>query len=279
MSDKEIEDLKTLIKSLDIRLRNDEISKEEYNSLKAKYEARLQEEIALVKEKSFLKDLSYVSISGSGKVTNSYISISGSGKIDGWHGGTIDISGSGKVTDDEIKVSGSATLPGDLKTHTVKASGSLKANGPIESNIFVCSGSCIVDGSLIAHEKMAISGSAKINGPILGGLVASNGALKVDGSIKCREAELNGAYNIKNNVECQESFSSELDSKCSIDGDLICGGDVYIEMTKGKGRLNVNQIISQGEVQLEGVTAEYVSGKTVKLGPDCKIGMVEEISN
>ncbi len=278
MSDKEIEDLKTLIKSLDIRLRNDEINQEEYDSLKAKYEKRLQEEIELVKEKSFLKDLSYISISGSGKVTNSYISISGSGKIDGWSGGSIDISGSGKITDDEIKVSGSATLPGDLKTHTVKASGSIKANGPLESNIFICSGACKIEGSLIAYEKMDISGSATINGPILGGLVASNGALKVEGSIKCREAELNGAYKIRNNVECQESFTSELDSKCTINGDLICGGDVYIEMAKGKGRLKVNQIISKGNVQLEGVTAEFVSGKTVKLGADCIIGKIEEIS-
>ncbi|MFX0084986.1 MAG: hypothetical protein ACFFAU_04865 [Candidatus Hodarchaeota archaeon] len=278
MSDKEIEDLKTLIKSLDIRLRNDEISQEEYDNLKAKYEKRLEEEIELVKEKSFLKDLSYVSISGSGKVTNSYISISGSGKIDGWHGGTIDISGSGKITDDEIKVSGSAVLPGDLKTHTVKASGSLKANGPIESHIFICSGACKIEGSLIAHEKMEISGSGKINGSILGGLVISSGSIKVDGSIKCREAELNGAYKITKNVECQESFTSELDSKCTIDGDLICGGDVYIEMAKGKGRLKVNQVISQGNVQLEGVTAEYVCGKTIKLGTDCYIGKVEEIS-
>ena len=277
MSDKEVDDLKTLIKSLEIRLRNEEIDGEEYKELKAKYEMKLQEEIDLLKEKSFsLKDLSYISISGSGKVTNSYISISGSGKVEGWKGGTIAISGSGKISDDEIKVSGSASLPGNLKTHTVTASGSLKVNGPIESNIFVSSGSCKVDGSLVAHEKLAIAGSGKIEGPILAGNVALSGSLKINGSIKCREAEIKGSYKIKKNVECQDSFISELDSKCSIDGDLICGGDVTIEMEKASGRLSVNQIISQGNVYLEGVSADCVFGKSVKIGNDCNIGNVEE---
>ena len=77
MSNKEISDLKTLIKALDIRLNAEEITKEEYSSLKEKYEQRLNEEIKLLKENSLFRNLSYVSISGSGKVTDSYISISG----------------------------------------------------------------------------------------------------------------------------------------------------------------------------------------------------------
>lgn len=278
MSEKEIKDLKTLIKSLDIRLRNEEITHEEYSDLKRKYEEKLQLEISLAKGKSFLKDLSYISISGSGKITNSYISISGSGKVEGWRGGTIAISGSGKISDDEIKISGSAKLPGDLKTHTVKASGSLKADGSLESTIFVCSGSCKINGSLIAHDSAKISGSAKIDGSILAGRVVSSGSIKVNGNIKCREAELNGSYKIEESIECQEYFRSELESKSSIDGDLICGGNITIEISKGNGRLNVNQIISQGEVYIEGVTADYVSGRVVKIGKECNIGKVEEIS-
>ncbi len=83
-------------------------------------------------------------------------------------------------------------------------------------------------------------------------------------------------YTFKKNVECQDSFISELNSKCTIDGDLICGGDVTIEMEKASGRLSVTQIISQGNVYLEGVSADYVSGKSVKIGNDCNIGNVEE---
>ncbi len=44
MSNKEVDDLKTLIKSLEIRLRNEEINEEEYKELKAKYEMKLQED-------------------------------------------------------------------------------------------------------------------------------------------------------------------------------------------------------------------------------------------
>lgn len=278
MSNKEIEDLKTLIKALDIRLRNEELSQEEYDNLKAKYETKLNEEIHLVREKSILKNLSYIRISGSGKITDSYIKISGSGRIDGWRGGSISISGSGKISSDEIKVSGSALLPGDLETHTLKASGSIKVDGPLETTIFTSSGSCKIKGYLIAHEKLTISGSGKIEADVRGGHVVSRGSLKVAGAVLCVSAELNGSYFIKGNVECQDSFISELDSECSIGGDLLCSGDVRIERSKRRGQLQVEQILAEGDVYLEGVTARYVSGKTVELGPDCQVEKVEEKS-
>ncbi|MFX0014751.1 MAG: hypothetical protein ACFFB2_00875 [Promethearchaeota archaeon] len=276
MSNKEVEDLKTLIKALDIRFKNEEISVEEYNNLKEKYEARLEEEISLVKEKSFLKNLSYISISGSGKVTDSYISISGSGKVDGWRGGSIAISGSGKISEDEIKVSGSASLPGDLKTHTLKASGSVKADGPIETTIFKSSGSCKIEGDLIAHETLAISGSGSIEADLKGGDISSSGALKVTGEVQCINADLNGAYRIGGNVKCQGSFTSEINSKCTIEGDLICGGNVQIEQGSHRGQLRVDKILAEGDVYLEGVSAQYVEGKTVKIGPECHVDKVEE---
>jgi cytoskeletal protein CcmA (bactofilin family) len=278
LSNKEIDDLKTLIKALDIHLKNEEISQEEYDNLKAKYEAKLNEEISLVKEKSFLKNLSYISISGSGKVTDSYIKISGSGRVDGWKGGSIAISGSGKISDEEIKVSGSASLPGDLQTHTLKASGSVKADGPIETTIFKCSGSCKIDGELVAHETLVISGSGKIIGDVNAGNLSSSGSLGVAGEVQCVNAELNGAYKIDGNVNCQESFVSEINAKCFIKGDLICGGNVYIEQHSHRGQLKVDQIFAEGDIYLEGVSAQFVSGKTVKIGPDCQVDKVEEKS-
>ena len=57
MSNKEIEDLKTLIKALEIRLHADEISEAEYKELKEKYETKLQEELVAVKEHSFLRNM------------------------------------------------------------------------------------------------------------------------------------------------------------------------------------------------------------------------------
>lgn len=278
MSNKEIEDLKTLIRALDIRFKNEELSQEEYDNLKAKYEAKLNEEIGLVKEKSFLRNLSYISISGSGKVTDSYIKISGSGKVDGWRGGSIAISGSGKISDEEIKVSGSASLPGNLQTHTLKASGSVKADGPIETTIFKSSGSCKIKGDLVAHETLTISGSGNIAADVKAGNFSSSGSLGVAGEVQCVNAELNGAYKIGGNVNCQDSFISEINSKCTIEGDLLCNGDVHIEQSTHRGKLQVNQILADGDVYLEGVSTRYVRGKTVKLGPECQVENVEEKS-
>ena len=278
MSNKEIEDLKTLIKALDIRLRNEEISEQEYQALKEKYEEKLTQEIAVVKENSFLKNLSYVSISGSGKVTDSYISISGSGRIEGWKEGTITISGSGKVTDEEIKISGSGTLPGDLKTEILKVSGSFKTGGALETSQFSSSGSFKVDGPLTVHESFKSSGAGKIDGELLAenASVISSGALKVEGDVLCNDAELSGSYKIHGDVNCNETFTSELSDKCTIDGDLNCGGKIYIEQKSRKGTLQVDSISSKDEVYVEGVKADTIRGKVVKVGPDCEIGSIEE---
>ncbi|MHA1975117.1 MAG: polymer-forming cytoskeletal protein [Candidatus Hodarchaeales archaeon] len=278
MSNKEIDELKTLIKSLDIRLKNDEISKAEYEELKEKYEKRLEEEIRLIKEKSFLQDLSYISISGSGKVTDSYIKISGSGLVEGWHGGSIKISGSGLITDDEIKISGSGVIPGDLKTTRLSVSGAFKSEGSLEATTVNISGSCKIEGSLTVYERVAVSGSIKIGGDLIANEaeLVSGGSLKVEGLVTCFTAELNGKYNIGGDLSCQDSFTSYLTSKSRINGDIKCGGDVYIEQEKRGGILKVPRIIAQGDVYVEGVETEYISGRTVKIGPKCKIGDVEE---
>ncbi|MHA1940306.1 MAG: hypothetical protein ACW97P_01115 [Candidatus Hodarchaeales archaeon] len=278
MSNKEIEDLKTLIKALDIRLRSEEISEAEYNELKAKYESKLDEELVLVKEKSFLKNLSYLSISGSGKVTDSYISISGSGKIEGWREGTIVISGSGKITEDEIKISGSGVLPGDLSTNAVKSSGSLKTEGSLETSTFKSSGSMKINGDLIVHETFKSSGAGKIDGNFQAktASVVFSGAIKVNGEMVCDEAELSGAFKINGPVNCNGSFTAELSDKSTIDGDLISGGDIYIEQKSSRGFLVVESIQSDGEIYLEGVKTNSVRGKSVKVGDNCEIGSIEE---
>ena len=278
MSNKEISDLKTLIKALEIRLNAKEITEEEYTTLKEKYNNQLNEEIKLVKENSLFRNLSYVSISGSGKVSDSNISISGSGRIEGWKGGTIKISGSGKISDEEIKISGSGVLPGDLVAEVLKVSGSLKVQGALETSSFISSGSFKVEGPLTINRDCTTSGSGKIEGSLLAhnASLVTSGSLKVQGDVFCHEAELAGAYKIGGSVKCNGSFSSELDNKCVIDGDLICGGDVYIEQDSRKGSLTVENIESSGEVYLEGVKAKSVSGKKVKLGEDCQIDSVTE---
>lgn len=278
MSNKEISDLKTLIKALDIRLSAEEITKEEYSSLKEKYEQRLDEEIKLVKENSLFRNLSYVSISGSGKVTDSHISISGSGRVEGWKGGTIKISGSGKISEEAIKISGSGVLPGDLVAEELKVSGSVKVEGPLEVSIFKTSGSFKVEGPLTVNSKFTVSGSGKIEGSLLAQKASfiSSGSIKVEGDAFCNEADLSGAYEVLGSVNCDESFSSELNGKSKIRGDLVCGGDVYIEQGSSRGSLSVENIQSSGEVYLEGVRAKSVSGKKVKLGDDCEIDSITE---
>ena len=78
--------------------------------------------------------------------------------------------------------------------------------------------------------------------------------------------------------KCNDQRISEINAKCLIEGDLICGGDVHIEQSTHRGRLKVDRILAEGDIYLEGVTAQYVSGKTVKIGPECQVESVEEKS-
>lgn len=278
MSSKEINELKTLLKALDIRLKNEEISQHEYETLKQKYAARLEEQVSLVKEKSFLKNISYVSISGSGKVTDSYVSISGSGRIEGWKGGSISISGSGKISDDEIRISGSGSLPGDMVTQKLTVSGSLNVDGALETEKLTSSGSLRIDGPLTVKDLLAISGSAKINGAIDAheATVNINGSLKAKGNVTCNEAEMNGSYKVEGNMDCTGSFISELDGKSQIEGSLSTGGDVHIEQDRSSASLELDSIRAKGKVYVEGVIAQLVQGRTVEIGPNCDIKTVEE---
>ena len=278
MSSKEIKELKTLLKALDIRFKSKEISQDEYETMKQKYQMQLDEQISLVKENSFLKDISYVSISGSGKVTDSYVSISGSGRVDGWKGGSISVSGTGKISDDEVRISGSGSLPGDLVTRKLNVSGSLKVDGALETEKLMSSGSFKIEGPLIVKEVLAISGSGKIEGNLDADEATVNvsGSLKVEGTMTCNEAEMNGSYKIEGNVECVGSFISELGGNSRIKGSLSAGGDVHIEQDRSSASLKLDNIRAKGKVYVEGVTAQIVQGKTVEIGPNCNIERVQE---
>ena len=278
----ETEKTQKMLKSLEERFRSGDISQEEYNALKMKYQARLeqtdadQEDFGEQAPKRATPRM--VSISGSGQVTDDYVSISGSGSVEGWGGGSIKISGSGKVSKDKIAVSGSAKLSGDLQSEIVKSSGSLKVEGDIQARVMKCSGSTKIEGDLIVEEEAKFSGAAKIEGDLLvkEGDLDVSGAAKIEGNVEAKDAYFEGAFQIGGDVSA-ETFEAEMGDKCKIDGTLRAR-DVNIKQDRRRAYLKVKAIEATGNVSLEGVSADLVTGKKVEIGPECDIKEVREES-
>lgn len=278
----ESEKAKKMLEALEERLKNGDVSIEEYNQLKAKYQARLSQ--TDVEEESFDKDKPrkamprMISISGSGQVTEDYISISGSGSVEGWGSGSIKISGSGKISDDKISVSGSAKLSGDVKSEIIKSSGSLKVEGDVQAGVMKCSGSTKVEGDLTIEDEAKFSGAVKIEGDlrVKDGELGVSGAAKIDGNVTAKDASFDGAFRISGDVSAV-NFEAEMGDKCKIGG-VLRATDVNIRQDHRRGHLRLKEIQATGQVYLEGVSADLVTGKTVKLGPDCEIKEVREES-
>lgn len=278
----ETEKTQKMLKALEERFKNGDISQEEYNALRMKYQARLeqtdvdQEDLGEQVPKRATPRM--VSISGSGQVTDDYVSISGSGSVEGWGGGSIKISGSGKVSKDKIAVSGSAKLSGDLKSEIVKSSGSLKVEGDIQARVMKCSGSTKIEGDLIVEEEAKFSGAAKIEGDLLvkGGDLDVSGAAKIEGNVEAKDAYFEGAFQIGGDVSV-ETFGAEMGDKCKIDG-ILRARDVSIKQDRRRAYLKVEEIQATGNVYLEGVSANLVTGKKVEIGPECDVKEVREES-
>ncbi|MFX0113698.1 MAG: polymer-forming cytoskeletal protein [Candidatus Hodarchaeota archaeon] len=276
------EKAKRMLEALDERLRNGDISQEEYNQLKAKYQARLEsstvEEEDTGQEKAKKAFPRMISISGSGQVTEDHISISGSGSVEGWHGGSIKISGSGKISEDQISVSGSAKLSGDLKSEIIKSSGSLKVEGDVQARVMKSSGSTKIEGDLIVEDEAKFSGSAKIEGnvQVKDGDLKASGAAKIEGNVEAKDVFFGGAFQIGGDVST-DTFEAEMGDKCAIGG-ILRATNVDIKQDRRRAYLKVKEIHATGRVYLEGVSADVVAGKKVELGPDCDVKEVREES-
>jgi len=278
----ETEKTKKLLKALEERLKNGDITQEEYKDLRAKYQARLgytgtEEEGS--EEKSPKQTIPrMVSISGSGRVTDDYISISGSGSVEGWGSGSIKISGSGKISKDEINVSGSAKLSGDFRTGSIKSSGDLKVEGDVQAKNVRSSGSTKIEGDLTVEESAKFSGSLKIEGDIHGkdSELAVSGAAKIEGDIEAKDVSLEGAFRIEGDVTA-DVLKVEMANDCEIEG-MIRARDVNIKQRTSRAHLEVAEIQATGHVYLEGVSAKRVAGEKVEIGPDCDIGEIQEES-
>ncbi len=267
-----------ILRKLEERLANGEISEETYKTIKARYEKQERmkqdefededddvetDEIPIETEGKTKR----VNLSGASKTADvncQYFSASGASKVEGY------------LKADEAKVSGATKVVGDAKIGNLDVRGSFKVEGKTEANTMELSGASKFVGPVKA-KQIKSRGSSKFEAHIDAEEFSSSGALKIVSDVDSKTFTATGAFKIEGTLN-----GHEIMLKPGGDSSVthIKGGDILVESGGGglfsmfnKGKLEAKTIIGD-KIYLENTIADEVEGEDVKIGPGCKVRLV-----
>lgn len=275
-----------ILRRLEERLARGEISEKTYIEIKARYEAEPEEAevppstpsvegtvaqatqaAARATEEAVRaagEALRAVDFSGLGvRLSDEMIKIAGAGVVSGQ-----------PVRTREFKAAGSARVRGDLEAESTKVAGSCAFEGSVRTDEFRASGSVRVEGALSA-DNLEASGSLEVGKDLTADKVVTSGSLRIGGAAKADSFQASGSVRIQgplvaDSVDIELAGSSTVQS---IEADSVrvraSGG-----FLRSRGDLTVGRIQAD-DVYLEGTTADLVVADRVRLGPHCRVKVVE----
>lgn len=300
---------KDILRKLEERLARGEINETTYLEIKARYEAEPEEPEE--PEAPPMEDLGASIGAAVAQATTSAARVAEeAARVVGEAMGSLDFSGIGtKLSEESIKIVGSGVVSGNpVRTVEFRAAGSAKVQGSLEAQVAKVAGSCIFEGD-VRVEEFRCSGSARIAGSLTADEVESSGSLQVEGNIQAEEISVGGSLHVKGNVHAEEFRSGgsiRIDGSVEVE-EFHSGGAVRIEgglkaeevaidlggtskittidaeeirvkATGGffrvRGELTADRIVGN-EVELEATVATFVKGDEVRIGPHCRIDVVE----
>ena len=291
---------KDILRRLEERLARGEISEKTYTEIKARYDAEpdeSEESDAATPEFGAAVSMPDLGASISAAVTQATSEATRAAgeaaRAVGEAMRAVDFTGIGtRLSDESIKIVGSGVVSGNpVRTHEFKAAGSAKVQGSLEAEVARIAGSCSFEGD-VTVEELRSSGSTRVAGRLHAETVESSGSLQVEGDVGAEEITSSGSFQVRGKVET-ESFRSS--GAVRIDGGLKAedvtidlGGSSRISTIEAeqvrvkatgaffrpRGELTAEKI--QGEnVELEATSAALVKGELVRIGPHCRIDIVE----
>ena len=217
------------------------------------------------------------------------MNIAGSGSLPGGdYNEAIHISGSGKLTGSvsctELHIAGSGKVEGDLSCGgDLKISGSGKIVGSARTGSISVAGSGNIGGQASAERDIHIAGSLH-SGPVRCSTLKITGTLNADGDVSAEEAIVRGSIHAAGliNAEKVDIVLGGNSSADSIGGSTITvstrienkGFFARLFTGGGHGTLTVTNSIEGDLITLENTEAASVTGRIVKIGPNCRIGQV-----
>ncbi len=281
---------KDTLRKLEERLARGEISEKTYLEIKARYDAEPEEpeeEAPFAGLGSTIEAAVSQATEGASRAAEEAMRAVGEAMR------AVDFSGIGaKLSDEAIKIVGSGVVKGNpVKTVEFKSAGSARVQGPLVAEVARIAGSCICEGD-VTVEELHCAGSTRIAGRLKAEEVEASGFLQVEGDIEAEELSSSGSLHVGGHVRTEEFRST---GSVKIDGGLkaeevridlggtskiptIEAGDIQVKATGGffrvRGELTTERIEGR-EIELEATTATLVKGDEVRIGPHCRIDVVE----
>lgn len=237
--------------------------------------------------------------------------ISGMGKANGGKFMNVDISGLGTIMGDveaeRIDFSGKGTIQGDaIFSRKLEISGMGTVTGTCKGGQIISSGSGLLQGQ-VEVELVEAAGNLKVHGEARIQELLNDGRCRFEQSLKAEKISSRGLLSVGADVETEEFYSQGSFSiggllnanKMDIEIHGYCqareiGGE-EVRVTSGRyisraiiGKLLspflgsgreldklTAEVIEGTVVSVEYTVAKVVRGQAVKIGPECKIDLVE----
>ncbi len=278
---------KDVLRKLEERLARGEITEKTYLEIKARYDTEPEEPEEVAQPAGTISDIGATIGATVAQATEEASRMVG----EAMH--AVDFSGIGThLSDESIKIVGSGAVSGNpVKTVEFRAAGSARVQGSLEAETARVAGSCTFEGD-VHVEEFRSAGSTRVVGNLTAEEIEASGSLQVDGAIATEEISSSGSLYVKGRVDAEEFRSS---GSVRIEGglkaeevDIDLGGtskistieaeEIRVKATGGffrvRGDLTAERIEGQ-EVELEATTAALVKGQEVRIGPHCRIDVVE----
>lgn len=219
------------------------------------------------------------------------ITINGMGDVQGGSYNRVTISGMGKVNGgleaNVVMLNGSGTLEGDVTARELTVNGNGKVKGALEAHELENNGRLTVNGDAEVGD-LRNRGRLHVLGNVTGLDVATYGSLTVGGDVEARSFKSRGMFEIGGNLHAQDvdlevtgvSRLNEIVGEHVRVALLISGLPGVMKLLSAffpkfeDNQLRVNRIAGT-TLMLEQVQADKVSGRYVKIGPNCRIQQVE----
>jgi cytoskeletal protein CcmA (bactofilin family) len=212
------------------------------------------------------------------------LTINGFGASNGGQFTNVTLNGKGTVNSDiecdNFESNGTGSVKGNLHSKTAKISGNGKITGNIESSMLSIEGRGKIENNAIVN-RLKVSGNTSIGG-----------------NLKCEEMKVKGRITVGGNCEtdlfkgeCYFSIGGLLNAD-RVDVKLFgecnaqeIGGQTIVVRQKTSLMANLfkpffqtfleTDLIEGDHIEIESTKAKIVRGNNVRIGPNCKIGLVE----
>lgn len=194
---------------------------------------------------------------------------------------------------EKVTVIGEGTVSGEIDCFTCKTQGTSQLSGNVKCDSFHVSGTSNVKGKLMA-ERIKIYGETKVTGDVKVTEAKIRGSVETKAGLFAEMIDLRGNISAKKDCEV-ETLTGK--GGFGVDGLLNVGnlqlkmsfpskakeiGGEKIHIRRDRFPFGINksgtletESIEGDDIELEQTTAKIVRGNRVKVGPGCKIDLVE----